>query len=148
MNLYYYMSAAFITFLPSILWADVGKVVEPLPCGIYNHSVKPFVQKNLETQHEDQARYTMGMTTRSGKNLSVEIKNVSIEMFGERNRVTVLLDGKPFARTSHQDVPLYVEVHIDDEKYRIICVRVQDSELGISSSAGLQSRPSISAPSP
>jgi hypothetical protein len=33
------------------------------------------------------------------------------------------VDGKRFAKTSHQDVPLSLEVYIDDVKYRIICVR-------------------------
>ncbi len=44
-------------------------------------------------------------------------------MSGERNQVTVLMDGKRFAKTGHQDVPLSLEVYVDDVKYRIICVR-------------------------
>ncbi len=33
------------------------------------------------------------------------------------------MDGKRFAKTGHQDVPLSLEVYVDDVKYRIICVR-------------------------
>lgn len=106
--------------------ADVGIIVDPLPCGIYDQSVKPLVEKDLETQNSDRTRYTMGITTKSGKKLSVEVKSVEIKMSGERNQVSVFLDDKPYAKTSHQDVPLYLEVNVDNEKYRIICVRVDE----------------------
>jgi hypothetical protein len=109
--------------------AEVGTTVEPLPCGIYDESAKPLAEKDLDTQSPDRPLYTMGITTKSGKNLSVEVKSVKIKMDGERNQVSVFLDGKPYAKTSHQDVPLYLEVHIDNEKYRIICVRVDESEI-------------------
>jgi hypothetical protein len=44
-------------------------------------------------------------------------------MIGERNCVAVLVDGKLTERTSHQDVPLSLEVHMDRVKHRNICVR-------------------------
>jgi len=109
--------------MPIAARADEGKVVGPLHCGIYDQQVVPFVEKELETQHGDRKHYTLEMTTKSGKRLTAEVKNVSIKMAGERNQVTVLVDGKRFAKTSHQDVPLSLEVYIDDVKYRIICVR-------------------------
>jgi hypothetical protein len=109
--------------LPLVSRADVNQAVEPLLCGIYNQAAKPLVEKTMETQSPDRARYTMDLRTSRGKQLKVEVKNVSIQLAGERNHVSVFLDGKPFAKTSHQDLPLYLEVHIDDEKYRIICVR-------------------------
>ena len=109
--------------LPLAAWADVNKVVEPLWCGIYDQASRPLVEKDLETQSPERARYTMELRTSRGKRLTVEVRNVSILLVGERNHVSVFLDGKPYAKTSHQDVPLYFEVHIDDEKYRIICVR-------------------------
>lgn len=112
-----------LSVLPLFAHADEGKVVGPLSCGIYDQTVKPFIEAELETQHPDQSRYTMAITTKSGKRLSVEIKSVSIKLAGERNHVSVFLDGKPFAKTSHQDLPLYLEVHVDNEKYRIICTR-------------------------
>jgi hypothetical protein len=112
-----------LLIVPIAARADVGKVVGSLHCGIYDQQVVPFVEQELETQHVDRKHYTLEMTTKSGKRLSAEVKNVSIKMAGERNQVTVLVDGKPFAKTSHQDVPLSVEVYIDDVKYRIICVR-------------------------
>lgn len=65
----------------------------------------------------------METRTRSGKRLSVEVVNTRIKLRGERNHVSVFLDGKPLAKTSHQDLPLYLEVHVDDVKYRIICLR-------------------------
>jgi hypothetical protein len=102
----------------------VGKVVGPLSCGIYDQKVRPFIKSELETQHADRARYTMETLTKSGKRLTVEVQNVSIKMAGERNQVSVFVDGKPFAKTSHQDVPISLEVHIDEVKYRIICVRI------------------------
>ena len=110
--------------LPGLSHADVDVVVGPLSCGIYDQKVKPFIEAELHTQHADQARYTMETLTKSGKRLTVEVKNVSIKMAGERNQVSVSVDGKPFAKTSHQDVPISLEVHIDDVKYRIICVRM------------------------
>lgn len=114
-----------LILVPSLVaHADVGTVVEPLSCGIYDQAVKPFIQVELETQHADRKRYTMAATTKSGRRLTVEVQNVSIRMAGERNHVSVFVDGKPFAKTSHQDVPISLEVHIDDVKYRIICVRV------------------------
>ncbi len=91
--------------MPIAARADEGKVVDPLPCGIYDQQVVPFVERELETQHRDPKRYTLEMTTKSGKRLTVEVKNVSIKMAGERNQVTVLVDGKRFAKTNHQDVP-------------------------------------------
>jgi hypothetical protein len=110
--------------LPGTVRADVGKIVEPLSCGIYDQAVKPLVQAELDTQSGDRARFTMVTTTLGGRRLTVEVQSVSIKMAGERNHVTVFLDGKPFAKTSHQDVPLSLEVYIDEMKYRIICVRV------------------------
>ena len=109
--------------LPVIAHADVGKVVGPLSCGIYDQQVKPFIEAELDTQHVDRTRYTMETMTKSGKRLAVQVQNVSIKMAGERNQVSVFVDGKPFAKTSHQDVPISLEVHIDEVKYRIICVR-------------------------
>ncbi len=109
--------------LPFAVLADVNKVVEPLSCGIYDQASRPLVEKNMETQSPDRARYTMELRTTRGKRLTVEVKNVSIQLDGERNHVSLFLDGKPYAKTSHQDVPLYFEVHIDDKKYRIICTR-------------------------
>jgi hypothetical protein len=110
--------------LPPVAHADVGVVVGPLSCGIYDQKVKPFIEAELETQHADRTLYTMETLTKSGKRLTVEVKNVSIKMAGERNQVSVFVDGKPFAKTSHQDVPISLEVHIDEIKYRIICVRM------------------------
>jgi hypothetical protein len=81
----------------------------------------PFVEAELETQHVDRARYTMETMTKA-QAADVEVLNVSSD--GERNQVSVSVDGKPFAKTSHQDVPISLEVHIDEVKYRIICVRM------------------------
>ena len=33
--------------------ADVGVVVAPLPCGIYDQNVKPLVEKDLKTQNKN-----------------------------------------------------------------------------------------------
>jgi hypothetical protein len=115
--------AVVLFLLPLPAGADVGKIVDPLSCGIYDENTAPLVQAALDTQNVDPAQYTMETKTKSGKRLKVTVHNVSIKMPGERNNVTVFVDGKPFAKTSHQDVPLYLEVHIDDAKYRIICVR-------------------------
>jgi hypothetical protein len=109
--------------VPMSSHADVGKVFGPLSCGIYDQQVKSFIEVELETQHADRTRYTMETMTKGGKRLSVEVQNVSIKMAGERNQVSVFVDGKPFAKTSHQDVPISLEVYIDGVKYRIICVR-------------------------
>ena len=119
-----------ITFLfllalvfPMTTQADVGRLFKPLPCGIYDQQSRPFIEADLETQSTDPHRYTMEITTTNGKRLSVEIQNVSIKMEGERSHVSVFVDGKPYAKTSHQDLPLYLEVHLDKVKYRIICTR-------------------------
>jgi len=112
--------------LPLAARADVNAVVEPLSCGVYDQVAKPLVQKEMETQSPDRARYTMELKTNKGKRLTVEVKSVSIMLAGERNHVSIFLDGKPYAKTSHQDVPLYFEVHIDGEKYRVICTRQED----------------------
>ena len=109
--------------LPLAARADVNRLVEPLSCGVYDQAAKPLVQKEMETQSPDRARYTMELKTSQGKRLTVEVKSVSILLAGEREHVSIFLDGKPYAKTSHQDVPLYFEVHIDGEKYRVICVR-------------------------
>ncbi len=109
--------------LPVAVHAEINKILELLPCGIYDEAIKPLVEKDLDTQHPDRGRYTMAILTKSGKQLRVEIKSVEIKMYGERHQVSAFLDGKPLAKTSHQDVPLYLEVHIDSEKYRIICTR-------------------------
>jgi hypothetical protein len=117
--------AAFFLFLllPCAAHADVDKIVGPLSCGIYDQKMNPFVQGELDTQNADHKLYTMEATTKSGKRLTVLVKSVEIRMAGERDHVSVFLDGKPYAKTSHQDVPIYLEVHVDDVKYRIICVR-------------------------
>ncbi|HEX9135851.1 MAG TPA: hypothetical protein VF905_02760, partial [Nitrospirota bacterium] len=112
-----------LLLLPSTVHADVGKIVGPLSCGIYDQMVKSFIQAELDTQHRDRARYTRETTTKGGRRLTVEVKNLSIKMAGERNHVTVFVDGKPYVKTSHQAVPLSLEVYIDGVKYRIICVR-------------------------
>lgn len=112
--------------LPLPARADVNTKVEPLSCGIYDQAAKPLVRKEMETQSPDRARYTMALKTSQGKRLTVEVKSVSILLAGERNHVSIFLDGKPYAKTSHQDVPLYFEVHIDGEKYRVICTRQED----------------------
>jgi len=112
-----------LLLLPGPVRADSNKVVGPLSCGIYDQAVKPFIQAELETQHANRSHYTMEITIPGNKRLTVEVKNVLIKMPGERNHVTVWLDGKLFAKTSHQDVPLSLEVYIDEVKYRIICVR-------------------------
>lgn len=122
-------SIVLLLLLPFAAHADVNKIVEPLPCGIYDADVKPLVEKDLATRNTDTTACTMGITTKNGKKLSVEIKSVDIKMPGERNQVSVFLDGNPFVKTSHQDVPLYLEVHVDNEKYRIICVRVYEREI-------------------
>ncbi len=114
--------------MPIAARADEGKVVDPLHCGIYDQQVVPFVERELDTQHKDPKHYTLEMTTKSGKRLTAEVKSVSIKMAGERDQVTVLVDGKRFAKTNHQDVPFSLEVYIDDVKYRIICVRVDVPE--------------------
>ena len=115
--------AVVLLVLPFAAHADVNKTVGPLHCGIYNQMARPYVEKELETQSKEWSRYTMEIVTRNGKRITVEIQNVNIVLKGERNHVSVFLDGKPLAKTSHQDVPLYLEVHVDDEKYRVICVR-------------------------
>lgn len=112
--------------LTNMARADVNTVVKPLSCGIYNQASKPLVEKDMKTQSPVPAQYTMELRTSRGKRLTVEVKSVSIQLAGERNHVSIFLDGKPYAKTSHQDVPLYLEVHIDDEKYRIICVRADE----------------------
>jgi hypothetical protein len=109
--------------LPQLVNAEEGRIVAPLPCGIYDRMAAPFIEKDLSTQSADPARYTMAITTKSGRRLSVTVENDSMRMAGERNHVSVSLDGKPYAKTSHQDLPLYLEVNIDDVKYRIICTR-------------------------
>lgn len=86
--------------LPLAVRADENKIVGPLPCGIYDQSVVPLVEKELETQSADRSRYIMEITTKGGKRLSVEVQSVSIRLAGERNHVSVFLDGKPFAKTS------------------------------------------------
>jgi hypothetical protein len=118
-----------LLFLPFAVHAEVNKIVKPLPCGIYDADVKPLVEKDLATRNTDTAACTMGITTESGKELSVEIRSVDVKMPGERHQVSVFLDGKPFVKTSHQDVPLYLEVHVDNKRYRIICVRVDEREI-------------------
>lgn len=95
----------------------------PLPCGIYDKMAKPFIAKDLVTQSFDAPRHTMAIMTKSGKRLTVEVQNVLIRLPGERYHVSVSVNGKPYAKTSHQDLPLYLEVHVDDVKYRIICQR-------------------------
>jgi hypothetical protein len=119
------LTVMLLTFLalPLAVYADEGKAVSPLSCGIYDQSARPFVERDLETQSTDPLRYTMAITTKKGKRLTVAVQNVSIRLVGERNHVSVFLDGKPYAKTSHQDLPLYLEVTIDDVKYRIICIR-------------------------
>ncbi len=109
--------------LPLAAHADESQAVQPLSCGIYDEAVKPFIEKDLSTQSADARNYTMAITTTSGKRLSVSVQHVSIRLPGERNNVYISVDGKPYAKTSHQDVPLYVEVTIDGVKYRIICLR-------------------------
>ena len=109
--------------LPQTVNAEVGKIVAPLRCGIYDQMAAPLIEKDLSTQSADPLRYTAAITTKSGKRLTVTVQNVSIRMSGERNQVSVFLDGKPYAKTSHQDLPLYLEVNIEDVKYRIICIR-------------------------
>lgn len=133
-------SIILLLLLPFAAHADVNKTLDPLPCGIYDESVKPLVEKDLETQKTDSAGYTMGITTKSGKKLSVEVKSVEIKLPGERNHVSVFLDGKPLAKTSHQDVPIYLEVHVDNEKYRVICVRVDEVRAPEENIAGKESK--------
>ncbi len=125
-----YLLAAFLLLIPAIFsHADVNTDVPHLPCGIYNQDVQPHIEKDLDTQSEDRAAYTMETVTSKGRKLTVEVRNVSIRMQGERNHVSVFLDGKPLAKTSHQDVPVYLEVHVDGEKYRIICTRGAEDEV-------------------
>lgn len=95
----------------------------PLPCGIYDEAAKSFISKELVTLSSDAPLYTMTIMTKSGKRLAVEVQNVRIKLPGERYHVSVFVNGKSYAKTSHQDLPLYLEVHVDDEKYRIICQR-------------------------
>jgi hypothetical protein len=95
----------------------------PLPCGIYDNAAKPFITKDLVTQSFDAPRHTMAILTKRGKRLAVEVQNVMIRLPGERYHVSVFVNGKPYAKTSHQDLPLYLEVHVDNVKYRIICQR-------------------------
>jgi hypothetical protein len=109
--------------LPLPVFADEGRIVDPLPCGIYDQAVVPIVEKDLETQSSDPSRYTMEVSTKGGKKLRIEVKSVSIKLAGERNHVSVFVEGKPLAKTSHQDLPLYLEIHVDQQKYRIICTR-------------------------
>lgn len=100
----------------------------PLPCGIYDQLARPFIEKELETYSVDRPRYTMAITTESGKRLAVEVQDVFIRLAGERDHVSVFLDGKPLAKTSHQDLPIYLEVHVDEVKYRIICQRTSRTD--------------------
>ncbi len=131
--------------LPQIVNAEESRIVAPLPCGIYDQMTAPFIEKDLSTQSPDPARYTMAITTKSGRRLSVTVQNVSIRMAGERNHVSVYLDGKPYAKTSHQDLPLYLEVNIDDVKYRIICIRADViEESGIAPGTGRERNPPVS----
>jgi hypothetical protein len=117
--------ALFFLFLllPCATHADVDKIVGSLTCGIYDQRMNPLVLGELDTQSADHKRYAMETMTKSGKRLTVLVKSVEIKMAGERDHVSVFLDGKPYAKTSHQDVPIYLEVHVDDVKYRIICMR-------------------------
>lgn len=130
-----------LILLPSTVCADVNKIVGPLFCGIYDQSARPFVEKGLETQSADRSQYTMEILTKNGKRLRVEVKSVSILLQGERDHVSVFVDGKPFAKTSHQDLPLYLEVHVDGQKYRIICIRPDEAEMEVAP-PGLPSMPS------
>jgi hypothetical protein len=109
--------------LPLPVFGDEGRIVDPLPCGIYDQAVVAIVEKDIETQSSDPSRYSMEVSTKSGKKLRIEVKSVSIKLAGERNHVSVFVEGKPLAKTSHQDLPLYFEVYVDQQKYRIICTR-------------------------
>jgi hypothetical protein len=120
------------------------------------------VQRALDTQSHDRMRYTMEAATTGGRRLRVEVVNLAIDLPGERTQVMVFLDNKPLAKTSHQDVPLYLEVYVDEAKYRIICVRATKEDAGadlmsgglpstaapVSSgtAAGLETNPTASAP--
>jgi hypothetical protein len=117
--------------LPCAAQADENTDVAPLPCGIYDQAARPLVEKDLATQSLDPPSYTMAITTKLGKRLKVTVQNVLIRLAGERNHVSVFLDGKPYAKTSHQDLPVYLEVTIDDVKYRIICQHRGQTYTGI-----------------
>jgi hypothetical protein len=66
-----------------------------ISAGIYDQMVKPFILAELDKQRLDQKRYTMETTTKSGKRLIVEVKNVSFKMVGGRDHAAVFVDGKP-----------------------------------------------------
>ena len=104
---------ATLFLLPLVSRADMNQTVEPLSCGIYNQASKPLIEKNLETQSRDRARYTMDLRTSRGKQLRVEVKSVSIQLAGERNHVSIFLDGKPI---NAGPPPSYQKVHALIEK--------------------------------
>jgi hypothetical protein len=116
-----------LLLVPFTAGADVNRTVDPLPCGIYDEEARPLVEKDLDTRHADKSLSTMRLATKTGKRLSVEVRSVEIAMPGERAQVSVFLDDRPLAKTSHQDVPIYLEVHVDHVRYRIICVRVDEA---------------------
>lgn len=102
---------------------DPGYVAAPLPCGLYNEAIEPFDQRDLDTQSPDPARYTLNAAIPGGRKLSASVKYVRNGMVpGERYYVAVFLDGQTLARINHIDVPFAMDVFVDAQKYRLICV--------------------------
>ena len=102
---------------------DPGYVAAPLPCGLYTDALEPIDQKDLDTQSPDPAQYLLSGAIAGGRKLSASVKYVRNGMVpGERYYVTVLLDGQILARINHIDVPFAMDVFVDAQKYRLICV--------------------------
>lgn len=102
---------------------DPGYIAQPLPCGLYNEATEPFDQKDLDTQSPDPARYTLNAVIPGGRKVSASVKYIRNGMVpGERYYVTVFLDGQVMARINHIDVPFAMDVFVDAQKVRLICV--------------------------
>ena len=102
---------------------DPGYSAQPLPCGLYNEATEPLDQKDLDTQNPDPTKYTLSAVIPGSRKLSATVKYVRNGMVpGERYYVTVLVDGQIMARINHIDVPFAMDVFVDAQKYRLICV--------------------------
>jgi hypothetical protein len=86
-------------------------------------SIKPLIDRNIDTMSEQQADRSVSATLSNGQILTAIVQHVYVTLPRDRFNITLLLDGKPHTRINHIDLDIFTETTIADQSYLLHCFR-------------------------
>lgn len=98
------------------------RFAERVQAGENSSRIEPLIDVNLNTRSSDPKDSCFETAIASGRKLGACVREVRIQLPGDRFNVTVFLDGRRHFRTGHMDLDIYVEMGIDGRTYILHCM--------------------------